>query len=74
MRGKQPKASMAGQTFFRFDSATGLLEVIADDFNKRMELPSLQTRKTLYIVDTGFSHTHEANTIFAPSRWTGKAG
>jgi gluconolactonase len=57
--GKAAESEYGGAHVFRFDPATGLLEVIADDFNKPNGIAFSPDEKTLYIVDTGFSHAHE---------------
>ena len=57
--GQAAESEYGGAHVFRFDPATGLLEVIADDFNKPNGIAFSPDERTLYIVDTGFSHTHD---------------
>ena len=57
--GQAAESEYGGAYVFRLDPATGHLEVIAYDFNKPNGIAFSPDEKTLYIVDTGFSHTPE---------------
>jgi gluconolactonase len=57
--GKAGESEYGGAHVFRFNPATGRLEVVADDFNKPNGIAFSPDEKTLYVVDTGFSHKLE---------------
>jgi len=72
--GKASTSEYGGAHVFRFNPATGKLEVVADDFNKPNGIAFSPDEKTLYVVVPVYRTRSKANTIFARSRWIGKGG
>ena len=72
--GKAHPSEYGGAHVFRFNPATGKLEVVADDFNKPNGIAFSPDEKTLYVVVPVYRTRSKANTIFARSRWIGKGG
>jgi gluconolactonase len=57
--GQAAEGEYGGAHVFRFHPGTRALEVVAADFNKPNGIAFSPDEKTLYVVDTGFSHTLE---------------
>jgi len=57
--GQAAESEYGGAHVFCFDPATRALKVVSADFNKPNGIAFSPDEKTLYIVDTGFSHNQE---------------